>query len=97
MLSPDPEGGLVAFSADKVATERSIQQPLLLAQGDRDYQITVVMVVALAPAGGWAAGDSSYRDLLALQHSHVQQAKTVAAFAGSLLASPQGRAAPPSC
>jgi pimeloyl-ACP methyl ester carboxylesterase len=35
-------------------------------------------VVAFAPAGGWARGDESYKDLLALQSRLVEQAKAAA-------------------
>jgi pimeloyl-ACP methyl ester carboxylesterase len=35
-------------------------------------------VVALAPAGGWARGDESYRELLDLQANLLEQARAVA-------------------
>jgi pimeloyl-ACP methyl ester carboxylesterase len=46
-------------------------------------------VVALAPAGGWA--DDSYRELLDLQASLVEQAKTVAPYADAIVATREGR------
>jgi pimeloyl-ACP methyl ester carboxylesterase len=48
-------------------------------------------VVALAPAGGWARDDDSYRDLLAQQSAMVAQAKAAAPHARSVLASREGR------
>jgi pimeloyl-ACP methyl ester carboxylesterase len=48
-------------------------------------------VVALAPAGGWARGDESYRDLLALQARMHEQLKAAAPHAPAILASAEGR------
>ncbi len=48
-------------------------------------------VVALAPAGGWASGDESYRELLDFQRTLRRQAKAAAPHADAILASPQGR------
>jgi pimeloyl-ACP methyl ester carboxylesterase len=48
-------------------------------------------VVAFAPAGGWAAGDSSWRDLLALQSSIHEAAKAAAPHAAAILSTPDGR------
>jgi pimeloyl-ACP methyl ester carboxylesterase len=48
-------------------------------------------VVALAPAGGWARGDESYKDLLSLQAAMVDSAKLAAPRALEILATPEGR------
>ena len=48
-------------------------------------------VVALAPAGGWAEGDESYKDLLGLQRTMQDSARTAAPHAGSILDSLEGR------
>jgi pimeloyl-ACP methyl ester carboxylesterase len=48
-------------------------------------------VVAFAPAGGWARGDESFREIIALQASLHEQAKEVAPHAAALVASPEGR------
>ena len=48
-------------------------------------------VVALAPAGGWAAGDESYRELLRLQATMHEQVKAIAPRAQALLRTPDGR------
>ena len=48
-------------------------------------------VVALAPAGGWAPGDDSYRELLGFQAALLEQAKAAAPHADAILASPEGR------
>jgi pimeloyl-ACP methyl ester carboxylesterase len=48
-------------------------------------------VVALAPAGGWARRDDSYRELLALQADIHEQAKAAAPHAEALLSTPEGR------
>ena len=48
-------------------------------------------VVALAPAGGWASGDDSYRELLGFQAALLEQAKAAAPHAEAILASPEGR------
>jgi pimeloyl-ACP methyl ester carboxylesterase len=48
-------------------------------------------VVALAPAGGWARGDDSYRDLLAFQRELQQQIAAVAPHADAIVAGPEGR------
>jgi pimeloyl-ACP methyl ester carboxylesterase len=48
-------------------------------------------VVALAPAGGWAAGDESYKDLLSFQLSMHELARTAAPHAEAIVSSPEGR------
>jgi pimeloyl-ACP methyl ester carboxylesterase len=48
-------------------------------------------VTALAPAGGWARGDESYRELLAAQASMHEQLRQVAPHAPAYLASREGR------
>ncbi len=48
-------------------------------------------VVALAPAGGWAAGDTSWRELLAAQDELHARLRQVAPQASALLATPEGR------
>ena len=48
-------------------------------------------VVALAPAGGWARGDESHRETLALQASMLEALKAAAPHARTLLATPEGR------
>jgi pimeloyl-ACP methyl ester carboxylesterase len=48
-------------------------------------------VVAFAPAGGWAPGDSSYRKTLRLQSILHEQLKAAAPHAPAALATPEGR------
>ena len=48
-------------------------------------------VVAFAPAGGWAQGDDSWRETLALQARIHEQTKLAAGRADALLATPEGR------
>jgi pimeloyl-ACP methyl ester carboxylesterase len=48
-------------------------------------------VVALAPAGGWAPGDESWRETLAFQARLQEQARAVAPHAPAILATPEGR------
>jgi len=48
-------------------------------------------VVALAPAGGWARGDESYRELLGFQRSLQAQATALAPRADLLVSTPEGR------
>jgi pimeloyl-ACP methyl ester carboxylesterase len=48
-------------------------------------------VVAFAPAGGWAAGDESYPELLASQARMHAQVSAVAPHADAYLATPAGR------
>jgi pimeloyl-ACP methyl ester carboxylesterase len=48
-------------------------------------------VVALAPAGGWAQGDESYKETLGFQAAMVEQAKRAAPHAEAVLAFPEGR------
>jgi pimeloyl-ACP methyl ester carboxylesterase len=48
-------------------------------------------VVALAPAGGWARGDESYKDVLRMQHSLHHQAQAYAPHADAIAATPEGR------
>jgi pimeloyl-ACP methyl ester carboxylesterase len=48
-------------------------------------------VVALAPAGGWADGDGSYRQTLRAQSALHDQAKALAPHAEAVLASPEAR------
>jgi pimeloyl-ACP methyl ester carboxylesterase len=61
---------------------------LKLAQRGRARTVT-----ALAPAGGWAVGDESYREVLALQLETQRQVAAIAPQADALLASPAGRRA----
>lgn len=48
-------------------------------------------VVAFAPAGGWAAGDESYRETLAFFLTMQELLKTAVPHAEAILASPEGR------
>jgi pimeloyl-ACP methyl ester carboxylesterase len=48
-------------------------------------------VVALAPAGGWAAGDHSRREVLESQRQMQEQLRQSAAFADAIAATPPGR------
>jgi pimeloyl-ACP methyl ester carboxylesterase len=48
-------------------------------------------VVALAPVGGWAKGDESYKELLRFQADMHRQAGLAAPQAAAMLASPEGR------
>jgi pimeloyl-ACP methyl ester carboxylesterase len=48
-------------------------------------------VVALAPAGGWAPGDESYRDTLAFFVELHQQMQALVPRAEALMATPEGR------
>ena len=48
-------------------------------------------VVALAPAGGWAPGDESYKELLRFQRELHEQTKLAAPHAEAILPSPEGR------
>ena len=48
-------------------------------------------VVALAPAGGWAPGDESRRELLELQRELQAQVSATGAYADAIAATPEGR------
>jgi pimeloyl-ACP methyl ester carboxylesterase len=48
-------------------------------------------VVALAPGGGWAQGDDSYRETLDFFPGLHEQVKAIAPHADRLLASPEGK------
>ena len=48
-------------------------------------------VVALAPAGGWAQGDESYKETLSFQSALHNLAKATAPHAEAVLATPEGR------
>jgi len=48
-------------------------------------------VVALAPAGGWARGDTSYREVLGWQASLAAAAREAAVHADAIAATPEGR------
>ncbi len=48
-------------------------------------------VVAFAPAGGWARGDDSYKEVIALQVALHEQVKEIAPHAEALVATPAGR------
>jgi pimeloyl-ACP methyl ester carboxylesterase len=48
-------------------------------------------VVALAPAGGWAEGDESFKETLADQKAMQEQAKALAPYAEAIVATPEGR------
>jgi pimeloyl-ACP methyl ester carboxylesterase len=48
-------------------------------------------VTALAPAGGWAPGDESYREVLVLQGSLYERTKQAAPHADAIVATPEGR------
>jgi pimeloyl-ACP methyl ester carboxylesterase len=48
-------------------------------------------VVALAPAGGWADGDETYKAVLARQREVHELAKNAAPYADRIAATPEGR------
>jgi pimeloyl-ACP methyl ester carboxylesterase len=48
-------------------------------------------VVALAPAGGWAPGDDSYREVLAYFTSSQRALQSIAPHADAIAATPNGR------
>jgi pimeloyl-ACP methyl ester carboxylesterase len=48
-------------------------------------------VVALAPAGGWAQGDESYKDALAYFPPMIEACKGAAPYVDQILATPEGR------
>jgi pimeloyl-ACP methyl ester carboxylesterase len=48
-------------------------------------------VVALAPAGGWARDDGSYKDVLGFQSEMLDLVRTAAPHAEAILADPEGR------
>jgi pimeloyl-ACP methyl ester carboxylesterase len=48
-------------------------------------------VVALAPAGGWAPGDESFKDLLSVQLKLHEQLRAGAPYADAMVASAEGR------
>jgi pimeloyl-ACP methyl ester carboxylesterase len=48
-------------------------------------------VVALAPAGGWARGDESYRDTLAFFPKMQEQVRALVPHADAISVSPEGR------
>ena len=48
-------------------------------------------VVALAPAGGWARGDDSYRETLAFFATMYEQVQAAAPHADAIASSPNGR------
>jgi pimeloyl-ACP methyl ester carboxylesterase len=48
-------------------------------------------VVALAPAGGWAEGDTSFKDTLRYFPAMQEQVRAIAPHADAIAASPEGR------
>ena len=48
-------------------------------------------VVAFAPAGGWAPGDESHRDVLAFFAAMYEQLRALAPHADAIAATPEGR------
>jgi pimeloyl-ACP methyl ester carboxylesterase len=48
-------------------------------------------VVALAPAGGWAEGDESYKDVLALQATLYERTKQVVPHVDAIVSTADGR------
>jgi pimeloyl-ACP methyl ester carboxylesterase len=48
-------------------------------------------VVVLSPAGGWAPGDESYKELLGLQAALLDMVKAAAPHAEAILSTPEGR------
>jgi pimeloyl-ACP methyl ester carboxylesterase len=50
-----------------------------------------ITVVALAPAGGWAAGDESYRDTLTYFRTAQDLVRNAAPYADSIVSTPEGR------
>jgi pimeloyl-ACP methyl ester carboxylesterase len=48
-------------------------------------------VVALAPAGGWAEGDQSYKEVLALQATLYERTKQAAPHADAIVSTADGR------
>ena len=54
-------------------------------------------VVALAPAGGWAPGDESYKDMLRDYATMHELAQAAAPHADAIAATPQGRLQATAC
>jgi pimeloyl-ACP methyl ester carboxylesterase len=48
-------------------------------------------VVGLAPAGGWAKGDDSYKELLAFQQELIGTTRSAAPHADAIVSTPDGR------
>lgn len=48
-------------------------------------------MVALAPAGGWAEDDETFRETLAFQLTLQEQVEQAAPFADQIVATPEGR------
>jgi pimeloyl-ACP methyl ester carboxylesterase len=97
---PQPRGG-VAAAADAVEAAmdaaglgmadlagNSLGGHLALHLAARGRARTVV---ALSPAGGWAPGDESWREVLAVQDLLVREAAPLAPHADAVVATPQGR------
>jgi pimeloyl-ACP methyl ester carboxylesterase len=89
VLADEVERALDAAGMDGVhAVGNSLGGYVALQLAERGRALSVV---ALAPAGGWAPGDRSYRETLAGFEALQLQLRAVAPYAGAIAASAEGR------
>jgi pimeloyl-ACP methyl ester carboxylesterase len=97
-LPEDLTGEAILDAIERMMNEAGFQTAHLVGNSLGGYlalalaaRARAVTVVAFAPAGGWAAGDHSYEELLRSQQELQAQMKTAAPQANALLATPEGR------
>jgi pimeloyl-ACP methyl ester carboxylesterase len=97
-IAGDPSADALAGAVEKAMDEAGFETAHIAGNSLGGYLALklaergrAASVVAFAPAGGWAPGDESHRELLALQSRLLEQARAAAPQADPILATPAGR------
>ncbi len=97
-LDGEPNEGTLADALEAMMDEAGIETAHVVGNSLGGYLALQLAergrarsVIALAPAGGWAAGDDSFRDTLAYFTSTQELLKVAAVHADRIVASAEGR------
>jgi pimeloyl-ACP methyl ester carboxylesterase len=97
-LEGDPSGDTVADAVERAMDDAGFDTAHLVGSSMGGFAALQLAargrarsVVAFAPAGGWAPGDDSWRELLAAQARLHEEARAIAPHAAEIAATPEGR------
>ena len=97
-LEGEPSGSLIADAVERAMDDAGFETAHLVGNSLGGFLALQLAargrgrsVVAFAPAGGWATGDTSLPDVLAMQAQLHEQAKATAPHAEAIVATAEGR------
>ncbi len=97
-LEGEPSGSLIADAVEHAIDDAGFETAHLVGNSLGGFLALQLAargrgrsVVAFAPAGGWATGDTSLPDVLAMQAQLHEQAKATAPHAEAIVATAEGR------